>query len=170
MGGYLASLKHQFLKPYRMKFTLKKGKERILDTVNLILIAVLLYAAVNKFIHYQSFRFELNLTPAIKGLVKHFVWMIPGIEFLISLLLMINKTRILALYLSIIIFSTYLFSMFTLRMYVPNIRGGILDRLTFNQYIIANSILLILAIIGIFSFYISRSAIGKEDVESHCLG
>ena len=146
-----------------MSHLFKPGKQQVLvEVITLLIVVVLLYAAINKLIHYRAFRFVLGITPTLKGMVSILTFAIPILELLIAILMLIQKTKIAGLYLSIGLFIIYLVGMFQLKLYVPNIRGGILDRLSFTQYLILNTLLLTLAIFGIVIHYWSKRLANEE--------
>jgi len=146
-----------------MNHSSKSEAQKIIsEVVALIIVIVLLYAAINKLIHYRSFRFLLGITPTLKGMVSALTFAIPILELSIGILILLQKTKLAGLYLSIGLFIIYLVGMFQLKLYVPNIRGGILDRLSFTQYVILNTLLLVLAILGIVIHYWSKRGASQD--------
>lgn len=114
--------------------------------ITAVLILILAYAGISKLIHVGLFKFELSLSPNLKTLAGWLCWLIPTMEILLSILFFIKRVRTWAFVFSAILFLSYLWSMFVLRRYVPNIRGGVLNYLSFNQYVLLNSIFLILSV------------------------
>lgn len=140
-----------------MNYSSKPTKRKVLsEVITLLIIVVLIYAAINKFINYRSFRLVLGITPSLKEMVSVLTWAIPLIELSIAILVMLQKTKIVGLYLSICLFFIYLLGMFQLKLYAPNIRGGLLDGLSFTQYVIVNTFLLTLSLAGILLYSVNK--------------
>jgi len=124
--------------------------------VSLIVMIVLIYAALNKFIFHTIFKLELSITPGFTGISNYLTWIIPGTELMIALGLFLHKTKTIALYSCVVIFSFYLISMFKVKFLVPHIRGGILNNLSLIQYAAVDIILLILSLSGLLCRYLIK--------------
>jgi hypothetical protein len=101
----------------------------------------------------NKFRSEMIRSPFIQEFAGFIVYAIPIGELLLSLLLIIKKTRLLGLYLSFTlmsIFTGYVWIMINYAFDLPCSCGGIVASLSWNEHLIFNSAFSILGIVAIF--------------------
>ena len=123
-----------------------------LEVICFLFIFLFVYAAVSKLAEYETFTVQLGQSPLVTAFAHWIAWAIPALEILISILLIIPKTRLMALYacLSLMtMFTTYIVCILTLSVYVPCSCGGILESLGWAEHLIFNVAFLVLSIIGI---------------------
>jgi hypothetical protein len=128
----------------------------IIEILSAGFILVFIYTSLNKFLHHHIFLFELKLSPDLNQMAAILSWTMPIIELSIASLFFFKQSRLIAFFLVSTLFSVYLSAMFILERYVPNIRGGILNSLSYNQYILLNSTFLLLAILGVILLLFER--------------
>lgn len=129
-------------------------KKRIFTEIVVVLLVVLfLYTAASKFIYFKGFTYDLNNQPFPDSLTPILKWLIPLTEISIVLALLVERTRITGLYLSLILMS--LFTVYTALVlfhifeYVPCSCGGVIKNLTWPQHLIFNLFFVILTFISI---------------------
>lgn len=131
-------------------------KKNYIDTIGYLLIILFSYAAFSKILDYQTFTIQLGQSPLLSAFAGWVVWFIPFVELLIAVLLMFRRTRLLALVTSfalMMMFSAYIYIILHYSEFVPCSCGGILEKMTWNQHLIFNLIICLLAILAIiFSF------------------
>ena len=110
------------------------------------------YAAVSKFLDYETFEVQLAQSPLLSAYADVIAWAVPGLEIFIAILLIIPKYRILALYASftlMIMFTTYIYIILNFSDFIPCSCGGVLEKLSWTQHLIFNIAFIILAGVAI---------------------
>jgi hypothetical protein len=128
------------------------SNKSISDTITALLVFLFLYTGVNKYIDMKIFRFSLSQAPIIQDHLNLVSYTLPGIEILITILLVIPKTRLKGLYASLIllsIFTIYLIAMVFSTSQLPCGCGGVINKLTWKQHILFNLFFVIISIVGI---------------------
>lgn len=123
-----------------------------LDIIIFLFVTLFLYAAVSKLIDYNLFQAQIGKSPLIMGYSKWIATVVPLLEIIISILLLIPKSQLLALYsfFSImLLFTLYIAFILTFSPYVPCSCGGILSQLGWTEHLVFNISFTILSIIGI---------------------
>lgn len=118
-------------------------KKRIFtEIVVVLLVILLLYTAVSKFVDFNGFTYDLNNQPFPNSLTPLLRWLIPITEISIVIALLFEKTRLIGLYASLVLMS--LFTIYTALVlfhvfeYVPCSCGGVIKNLTWPQHLIFN--------------------------------
>ncbi|ATL48982.1 hypothetical protein COR50_18400 [Chitinophaga caeni] len=127
---------------------------RIVDGISLAFIILWTYAALSKLFHFESFVYQLNQSPLLGGYGKYMAILIPGIELIISLLFVFERSRRIALkasFLLITIFTVYLIGMITFADKVPCSCGGIISRFTWDQHIVFNLFFIAIGLIALLA-------------------
>lgn len=121
------------------------------DLICTLLILLWTYAAFNKLFIYERFRFQLLGHKLLADYAWTIAWAIPAIELGIAGLLIISKTRALALRASaglLIVFTVYLVYMFNFYPYTPCSCGGIINKLGWKEHIVFNMLFLMVSVLG----------------------
>jgi len=128
-------------------------RQVLIECIAALLIMLFLYASLSKFLDFETFTGEMNNQPLPNSWTPFLVWFIPCSEIAICLALMIERTRLLGFYASLVLmglFTIYtciiLFHFFS---YVPCSCGGVIKRLTWKQHLVFNLFFVALAICGI---------------------
>jgi hypothetical protein len=111
-----------------------------------------MYTAISKFLDFQNFRLQLGKSPFITQYASVIAWLLPTVEIVVVLLLAWKKFRLLGLYLSLFLmtsFTAYIYIMLNYSYYIPCSCGGVLAMMSWEQHIWFNIFFLILAIVGI---------------------
>ncbi|WP_111959406.1 MauE/DoxX family redox-associated membrane protein [Chryseobacterium lathyri] len=133
-----------------------RNKRLIIDIVVLLLVILFLYTAVSKFVDFKGFTYDLNNQPFPNSLTPILRWLVPLTEIGIVLGLIFEKTRLLALYASLILMS--LFTIYTALVlfhvfeYVPCSCGGVIKHLSWPQHLIFNLFFVVITYLAIWSF------------------
>lgn len=127
-------------------------KNTLLEIISALLVFLFMYAAVSKLIDFDTFRSQLSQSPFITSISWLVVWIIPVAEILISLSLLIRRTRPAGLYLSffiLLLFTGYIFIMLRYSPYLPCSCGGVLSEMTWKQHLVFNVAFTGLSLAGI---------------------
>lgn len=123
-----------------------------IDIISAILLLLLLYTAISKFIEYSRFKEVLLISPLLKPFAGFIAWSLPLLELMIAVSLFIPALRIKGLYASLlllIILTVYLTYMILFTPSLPCSCGGVLKDLTWPQHILFNLFFVVLSVIGI---------------------
>jgi len=129
----------------------KTHKNAIADLAAYLVLALLIYTAASKFFTIDSFASTLARSPLIGSLNKVAAWSIPISEVIISLLLIVTRTRKWGLYAALIlliIFTIYLSYMVLSGSKLPCHCGGVVSTLSWRQHIWFNIVFILLAYTG----------------------
>ncbi|RXG13125.1 MauE/DoxX family redox-associated membrane protein [Leeuwenhoekiella aestuarii] len=128
-------------------------KQIISQGVISFFILLWVYAATAKLLEFDQFFVQLSQSPVLTSYAEVVVWLIPGFEILLAVLLIVNKTRRLALtasYLLMCMFTVYIIIILNYADYIPCSCGGILEELDWTQHLFFNLGCIILALIGLY--------------------
>src|ERR1700676_2109270 len=94
------------------RFKILRMKKNIVElTASYLFVLLFLYAAVSKLIDFQKFRVQIGQSPLLTAYAGFFAWLVPGLEILISIILLINRWRLAGLYAAfslMVMFTTYI--------------------------------------------------------------
>lgn len=130
----------------------QKHSHRIVETISLLFVVLFIYAATSKLWDFGQFKVQLGQSPVLTAYVDGMAWMVPGVEYLLALLLLFNGTRLVAFYGSLVLmvmFTTYILLVLNFSDYIPCSCGGVLEDLGWTEHIVFNLFFVALAIIGI---------------------
>jgi putative oxidoreductase len=125
----------------------------IIEIISSLLILLFLYASVSKWLAFKLFMGEMNNQPFPNWMTPFLVWSIPFIEVIIAVGLIFEKTRIPALYASLLLMSA--FTIYTIVVllhafkYIPCSCGGVIRKLTWPQHLFFNLFFVGISILGI---------------------
>ncbi|MGN6196180.1 MAG: MauE/DoxX family redox-associated membrane protein [Ginsengibacter sp.] len=128
-------------------------KQKItIEIICSLLVLLFVYAAVGKLLEYDTFKIQLINSPFLKPFAAIIVWLIPGAELFIAVMLTVMQTRKVALYATLIllvIFTLYITGMLLFAIHLPCSCGGIIQHLSWKQHLLFNLFFMVLAVIGI---------------------
>jgi hypothetical protein len=137
-------------------------KTNIIYVVALLHIVLFTYAAVSKILDFENFQAQLGQSPLLSIFAEVISVAIPGVEISLSMLLMIPKTRILAIHYScflMFLFTVYIFMILNFSSFVPCSCGGVLEKLGWTEHLVFNILFVLLGITAIvFSTGIRHTA------------
>ena len=129
-----------------------KHKNILLEIICMLFILLFVYAAISKFLVFDEFKIQIGQSPVLTAYTSWVAWGVPTIEILISLLLVVPKFRLPALYAAftlMIMFTTYIFIILNFSDFIPCSCGGVLEKLGWTEHLIFNIIFVVLAFIGV---------------------
>lgn len=129
-----------------------KGKQVIVDVICYLYVLLFLYAATSKLMEYDKFQLQISKSPIITDFANVLVWLVPGLEILISVLLLIQRTVLLGLYSGfalMCLFTAYIYAILNYSDSIPCSCGGVIAKLGWTEHMIFNIAFIVLAIIGI---------------------
>ena len=103
-------------------------KSNIIQTVVVLNILLFTYAAVSKVLDFPNFQIQLGQSPLLSAFADWVAVAVPLVEFIIVLLLLTNKYRLLGLYGSFALmtmFTAYIVIILNFSSFTPCSCGGI---------------------------------------------
>jgi len=128
-------------------------KTKIIQLITAALAALFCYAALSKLLHYQQSEHEMLNQVFPKDWAVVFVWLVPGIELTVVLLLIAKATQKVGLWAAAILlltFSIYIAVVMTgVFGRIPCSCGGILKNMGYGTHLIFNLCFMIAACYGL---------------------
>ena len=124
------------------------NKQVILRGVISFFILLWVYAATVKLLEFEDFGIQLGQSPLLSAYAGILVWLVPLSEYILSVLLLLPKTRKVGLYGSLCLmtaFTTYIIIILNYADFVPCSCGGILEALGWTEHLLFNGVCLFLA-------------------------
>ena len=118
------------------------------------LVFLFTYTGVSKLINHATFEVILFQSPLAKDYRSIISWVVPGIELVIVVLLLLEKSRRFGLLLSLflmLVFTCYISYMILFIPSLPCSCGGILKELSWNSHLILNGFIICSIIISLVS-------------------
>ncbi len=116
--------------------------------VSLLFIMLFVYAAISKILDFENFNLQIGLSPILGTTAGWMPYIVLFTELATVVLLIFKRTRMLGLFASfslMYLFTLYIYIMLTYSSYLPCSCGGILEKMTWKQHLLFNSILLMLS-------------------------
>jgi putative oxidoreductase len=141
-------------------------KSAIISIISALLVLLFLYTSVHKFINFKGFVHDLNNQPFPNWLTPFLSWTLPTAEIVISLALIVDRTRRIGLYASAVLMLA--FTLYTAAVLLglfhrmPCSCGGVIRNLTWEQHLVFNIFFLLLPILGIVLLRKTLEADKKE--------
>jgi len=115
------------------------------------IIFLFLYTGISKYLAFKNFIRVLGETPLLGKFAPLIAYTMPAIEILISVLLIIPRTRLKGFYLATTLMSIFTVYLIYMVIFTPNRPcscGGVLSSMTWTQHIFFNLAFLIIAAVG----------------------
>src|SRR5690606_4496792 len=112
----------------------------------------ILYAAVSKWLDFETFKNQLGQSPLLSAYAHIIVWAIPVSEIAIATLLCFKPSRKIGLYAFyglMIMFTAYIIIILNFTSYTPCSCGGVLEKLGWIEHLYFNLAFIILSAISI---------------------
>lgn len=125
----------------------------ILEVICFLFVLLFLYAALTKLLDYQKFTVQVGQSPLLTGFGDTIPWLVISLEILVAGMLMIPRTRLVALFASfslMTMFTAYIVAILNFSPYVPCSCGGVLEKLGWTEHLIFNGVFMALALTGIY--------------------
>lgn len=129
-----------------------KARRVVVDVICYLFVLLFLYAATSKLMDYDKFQLQISKSPIITDFASVLVWLVPGLEIVISLALLIERTRLIGLYAAfalMLLFTFYIYAILNYSDSIPCSCGGVLQKMTWDQHLIFNIVFVVLGIVGI---------------------
>jgi hypothetical protein len=130
----------------------QKHRHLVVWIATYLLVLLFVYAAVSKLLDFEGFRTELAQSPLLSAYAGLIAPAVIIAELLFTLLLCINTTRLIGLYLSfflMIAFTVYIFLILNYSDFVPCSCGGIIEKLGWTEHMIFNICFALFALVAI---------------------
>ena len=142
----------------RWKFFQLEDMKRtmIIEIICALFIILFVYAALTKLLDYEKFRIQIGQSPLLTAFAGWIAWIVPVTEFLISVMLVFARLRLVGLYAAfslMVMFTTYIICILTLSLYIPCSCGGVLEKLGWKEHLIFNIVFIILAAVAVLISY-----------------
>ena len=131
-------------------------RSMIIEIICALFIILFVYAALTKLLDYEKFRVQIGQSPLLTAFAGWIVWMVPGAEILIAIMLVSIRLRLIGLYAAfslMMMFTTYIICILTLSLYIPCSCGGVLEKLGWTEHLIFNIVFIILAAAAVLLSY-----------------
>ncbi|MDO6602103.1 MauE/DoxX family redox-associated membrane protein [Arenibacter palladensis] len=134
----------------------QKHRETIVQTACLLFIILFTYAGLTKLLEGHLFYDSIRNSPILggKAMASLASWALPLSELAVALLLIWKKTRLIGLYgaaVLMLLFTGYTLAIVFFAPYRPCSCGGVISLLSWEQHLVLNAILLLLALMAIWS-------------------
>lgn len=127
-------------------------KRIIVEIISIMFILLFVYAGVTKLLDYNKFNVQLGQSPLLAPFADSVAWFIPSLELMIALMLIFNKFRLTALYISfalMLLFTIYIVFIMNFAEHVPCSCGGILENMGWSEHLAFNVGFVLLSITAI---------------------
>jgi hypothetical protein len=134
-----------------------------IEAITALLLLLWIYTGLTKLIHFDKFSFEAGRSPFLQHIAPLVAITVPVTELIISILLVIKRTRVIGLYASlflITLFTGYVYIMLRYAYDLPCSCGGIIELLTWEQHLIVNFMITLLTAIAI----ILQTVVNKQSI------
>lgn len=124
----------------------------ITEIISALFIILFLYTSLNKIFEHGQFQLILSKSQLIGNWATMVSYLLPAAEIMISVLLLIPRTRMFGLWSSLammILFTAYISNMIVFTPRLPCSCGGVLKQLNWKEHLLFNLFFVTLAITGI---------------------
>ncbi len=136
-------------------------KAIIVEIVSYLFILLFVYAAISKLMDFHNFRIQVAQSPLLTAFAGNIAVAVVSSELVISILLAIKGTRLIALYSALalmVMFSIYIYLVLNYSPYIPCSCGGILEEMGWTEHLYFNIIFCILAALAIYFIEIPKKS------------
>lgn len=119
-----------------------------------VFVVLFVYAGMSKLLDFETFQVQLAQSPLLSAYAGFVAWAVPVSEFLIAILLLIDRTRIWGLsgfFFLMVLFTTYIVIILNFADFVPCSCGGVLEKMSWSQHLVFNLVFVVLA--GLLLFF-----------------
>jgi uncharacterized membrane protein YphA (DoxX/SURF4 family) len=127
-------------------------RELVIEIIVFMFVVLFLYAAGSKLTEYKQFVGQMGKSPLLTDFAPTLAWLVPVAEIVISILLIVHRTKLMGLYASfglMLIFTLYIAAILSFSTELPCSCGGILSMLGWREHLIFNIAFVGLAVVGI---------------------
>src|SRR5690554_495570 len=145
-----------------MQFKNHITQKRIIDIISMLFIVLFVYASISKLLEFKDFQTQLGQSPVLGAFAMIISYSVIGMELITALLLALEKTRILGLYIAftlMVMFTSYIVIILNFTSFTPCSCGGVLEALGWTEHLIFNAAFITLAL---WALYVARKASYKQ--------
>lgn len=128
-------------------------KNKITEIIAGFLILLFVYAAFSKLFDHQKFTEDMHNQPFPRWFASFLAWMVPLSELLITVCLVIDGTRKVGFYASLVLLSLFTIYIGAILLHffprTPCTCGGVIRRLSWRQHLLFNLFFILLSIAGV---------------------
>ena len=113
----------------------------MVESITALVVFLFLYTGISKYLEYQAFENTLSNSPLLKLAAAPIAAILPGIEILVVILLVREKTRLFGLITTLLllsVFTCYIIYMVLFSPYLPCSCGGVISKLSWKAHIYFN--------------------------------
>jgi len=147
-----------------LTYFLIRNRKVIIEIISALFILLFLYTSINKTFHIHTTAIVIGLTSSLDNVSYVVAWSIVVSEYLVSILLLIPKTRRYGLLGSLILmlgFTVYIGLMLMTKSSLPCSCGGVISKLSWKQHLIFNIFFTFLAFVGVWLEMKSKKLIAR---------
>lgn len=134
-----------------IKYT--QNKKKILNIIAILLSAIFVYSGLIKILTYKNYLEEIEQSPLLKMAFGSIPWVVPTIELIVSVLLLLNRYRLIALIISLLLYLIFIIYLI-INYYSPyDVKcgcGGVLETLPLSVHLLLNIALSFVSSVGIY--------------------
>ena len=123
-----------------------------IEIVSALFILLFLYTALSKTFEIGSTVAALEKPPVLSNIAKPLAWGVVAVEYIVTILLFLPRTRKTGLYASfglMTAFTAYIGLMMALVPKLPCSCGGVISKMTWGQHLVFNTFFALLALTAI---------------------
>lgn len=127
-------------------------KERFIEIIAAMYILLFIYAGVSKLLDIELFRVQISQSPLLTDMAGLLSWAVPGLEVVIAMSLVFEKTRLAGFYASLFLmvaFTGYIVLASRFSDFVPCSCGGVIQQMSWNEHLVFNLFFVAIAVVGI---------------------
>lgn len=127
-------------------------KKTIVEIIAYVFVILFLYTGVGKLMEYDVAKEQIGLSPLLEPIAPEVVIILPILEILTAILLFFPKTRGYGLKASFVLmsaFTGYIIYILSYNDQLPCTCGGVLEKMSWPQHLLFNSVMIILSLAGI---------------------
>lgn len=142
------------MRPIRLTLPnfLIRYKGIVLEIICFLFVLLFAYTGLVKLLGHERFVIVIFDSPLLTDFAGFLSWAVPIIEFLVAVMLVIGRLRLLGLYVSfslMVIFTGYIIAILNFSEKIPCACGGVLEKMSWTQHLFFNIGLTLLALVGI---------------------
>lgn len=152
MRNFAVVKENQIMDALRLNRINVKWKLVLLETISILIIALFGLTAIDKAIRFGRFLSELSKSPFLMDYALVVAVGTPLIEVLVVIMLLMDKWRLKALYISVFLmslFTAYIYMLVNYSYFTSCLCSAAIESLSWQQHLIFNMVFLAFALIGV---------------------
>ncbi|WP_343303077.1 MauE/DoxX family redox-associated membrane protein [Chitinophaga niabensis] len=128
------------------------ARKWIVEIICYLFVLLFVYTGVSKYLDYYKFLSQIKQSPLLQSWGHAVAILLPAAEFIVSLMLVIPKIRMVGLYASLCLmtmFTSYIIAILQFGDHIPCTCGGIIQQMSWEQHLVFNFVFLFLSIVAI---------------------